>query len=200
MKFIPTIQSLARRKDNDGIHKFLQELGRDPGIFSASFQGMGSCAEWQQLYFYHSESEAALLLIDTQGAEDELADEEEFGDERPLWFTTNSHRVSPFSQLCTLSRGFKKVMKLAGHQVDHILLVLVSNTHIINYDDMVDTFEEENGTVFYSVPNLAAWSLPVSSSNLSGQKIFSDFLKYHTLYNQLDPRVRPSRPELVGRI
>ncbi|MCC8176700.1 MAG: AAA family ATPase [Bacteroidales bacterium] len=196
MKFIYRLKQLSRRKDLQGLRNLLEQLGNDPETFTTPFQGIGSCADWQPLFFCYSDNEAALVLIDTRGAEDELADEEEFGDERPLWFTSNAHRVSPFAQLSTLRRGFRESISDLSHKIDDTLIVVISNTHIINDCDMEETFEDDNGVVFHRANDLDNWVLPNNANNRDGKKIFDQFARSHKLYDKLYTLYHPYKSYL----
>ena len=121
----------------------------------AKFKGFGSCSGTQDLFFLISESEVIFVLIDTNGNDAELADEEKFNGEEPLWFSESSHRVSPFSQVRTLTLAFRESMRaICGNDEKEYLSVLISNTHIINYADYVDVFDELKGAVFFDVQDI----------------------------------------------
>lgn len=53
--------------------------------------------ESQNIYFYYSEGEVGFMLVDDNGRGYELADEDSYNGESPLWFSERSHRVSPFA-------------------------------------------------------------------------------------------------------
>lgn len=175
MKFIEKFKTLAGRRDNKGMRCLLQELANDGSVFSTRLEGFGSLSESQSLYFYFSDGEVAFMLVDADGSEGELADEEEFNGEAPLWFTERSHRVSPFAQLKALTLGFMETMRALGHGgIDDYLCILVSNTRIINYDDYISIFADSNGVVFHKVKDIDA-KITCAPNNTKGQDMLDDF-------------------------
>jgi len=191
MKFIGRFKTLAGRQDNKGMRSLLKELADDTNTFSIQLKGFGSCFESQQLYYYYSDGEVAFMLVDTDGNEAELADEEKFNDEEPLWFSECSHRVSPFAQLKALMDGFMEVMQALGHnEIDDYLCILVSNTYIINYDDYSEVFANLKGAVFHRVFDVDA-DIHCASSNAKGQELLNDFRDCCSLSDKLQSLFSP---------
>lgn len=134
------------------------------------------------------------MLVDTDGCLDELADEEKFNDELPLWFSESSHRVSPFTQVRVLASGFMEVMNALGEsEVNDCLCVLVTNINIINYDDYAEVFENLNGAVFHNFKDLHSYIpvVPCSPDDIKGQTLFNQFLDYSLSEEKLQSLFAP---------
>ncbi len=81
-----------------------------------------------------------LCLLDREDG-DWLADEERFNDEEPLWFSENSHRISPVRKLDIVKQAITN--KLAdtelNFRVEAILIEQIGN--IINAEDMLEIWD-----------------------------------------------------------
>jgi len=201
MKFIETVKALAKKQDIYGLHSLLEELANDPGAFSSNVSGLGCCvngfessSETQEIYFYYSEGEVAFMLMDAGHGDTELADEEGFDGEPPLWFSERSHRVSPFAQLKALMSGFLEVMQSIGGDIaiENSLCILVSQTYIINYDDYVEIFDDLNGAVFHNVKNFYA-RIPFADNSPRGRELLDNFLDCCSIEPKLHDIFEPFR-------
>lgn len=90
-----------------------------------------------------SESHICLCLVDKESG-DWLADEEMFNGEDPLWFSENSHRISP---VCLLSNAYKVIKEaLEDEEFEQKVeaFVVVQMANIINADDMFEIWSDMN--------------------------------------------------------
>ena len=86
-----------------------------------------------------SDSKICLCLVDRESG-DWLADEEMFNGEDPLWFSENSHRVSP---VCLLNKARNIIKdKLDSEEFEQEIeaFVIIQMANIINADDMFETW------------------------------------------------------------
>ena len=88
-------------------------------------------------------SQVVLIAIDlNQTSLNELADEDPFLGEFPLYFTENSHRKSPVYYLMNVADALRQFFdEKQGTKNPEILSVLVTSSNIINYDDMAEVWE-----------------------------------------------------------
>ena len=84
-----------------------------------------------------SENKIALCLIDKESG-DWLADEELFNGEEPLWFSENSHRISPVRKLCVARDDIKEHLANTDFDLDISCFVIIQMANIINADDMFE--------------------------------------------------------------
>lgn len=193
MKFIDKVKTLAKKQDINGLRIVLENLGMDSETYSAEIGGFGSFFDMKEPIFYYSEGEAALVLIDTEGCETELADEEIFNNEAPLWFSENTHRVSPFAQLNTFMCGLMESLRLHDDvTVDDYLCILVTKSYVINYDVYEEVFDEHNGVVFHNVQDFSD-PLPVADNNPAGGKLIDRFLELCSVEEKLHELFEPFR-------
>lgn len=78
---------------------------------------------------------------------DWLADEERFNDEGPLYFSVNAHRMSPVF-LMNLFRSF--LFEYLPEEKYNISILLLCNYNVINEEDMLEVWEEEDVRVISS--------------------------------------------------
>lgn len=88
-------------------------------------------------YIYSCGTQVVFLLLDTllSADKDELADEEGYGEEPPLYFTSSCHRESP---VFSIWREAQLWIKSNPGNTDEILCVVLTNSFIINYEGASD--------------------------------------------------------------
>ena len=88
-----------------------------------------------------SENQICLCLVDKETG-DWLADEERFNNEEPLWFSENSHRISPVRKASLAAKALS--IKLDGSDFDMEIkpFVIIQMGNIINAEDMFEIWEE----------------------------------------------------------
>lgn len=184
MEIIERFKTLARLQDNKGMRRLLDILADDPSTYSNKFKGLDRATELQNIYFYYSEGEVVFVLVDDNGSGYELADEDNDNGERPLWFSESSHRISPFAKINAIMNAFKEVVSGDDSIVNSYLSVVISTTHISNYDDCFDVYEKMEGVVFHDVKDIKA-TIRISPKNSLGNNLFQKFEKYCSLWEKL---------------
>ncbi len=84
-----------------------------------------------------SESEICVCLVDKESG-DWLADEEMFNGEEPLWFSENSHRVSPVCKLNNAKKQITEKLAAEGFEQHLSFYLVIQMANIINADDMFE--------------------------------------------------------------
>lgn len=97
-------------------------------------------------YIGVSADRICLCLLDREPG-DWLADEERFNDEEPLWFSENSHRISPVRKVDLAKRTIADRLEAAGlnFSIDPFVIVQIGN--IINAEDMFEIWDSLNVNV-----------------------------------------------------
>ncbi|MBR1601189.1 MAG: hypothetical protein IJ677_06370 [Alphaproteobacteria bacterium] len=90
-----------------------------------------------------SDSKICLCMVDKENG-DWLADEEMFNGEEPLWFSENSHRVSPVCLLNKARNAVKDKLDDEGFEQAVEAFVVIQMANIINADDMFETWNDMN--------------------------------------------------------
>ncbi len=90
-----------------------------------------------------SENEICLCMIDKENG-DWLADEELFNGEEPLWFSENSHRVSPVRKLDLARNIICDKISDEGFEQNVKSFVIIQMANIINADDMFEIWNNMN--------------------------------------------------------
>jgi len=139
-----------RKQDRDTILEFLQQLGNNPQLYVKHIVGLGPLIQDNDVYLFANDNEIVIVSLDTaDGSENELADEEPFNDERPLYFSEKSHRPSPVWGLsvgCELVRH--RLAQLSNH-IPHVWGVLLTRSNLLNYEDMTSVWNTLNVSVFH---------------------------------------------------
>ena len=82
-------------------------------------------------------------LVDKETG-DWLADEEMFNGEEPLWFSENSHRISPVCKLNSAKKAIEEKLDDEGYEQKLDFYVVIQMANIINADDMFETWNNMN--------------------------------------------------------
>ena len=88
-----------------------------------------------------SEDTICLCLVDKETG-DWLADEERFNNEEPLWFSENSHRISPVRKAELAKEALEIKLEDAGFDIAIKPFVIIQMGNIINAEDMLEIWEE----------------------------------------------------------
>ena len=88
-----------------------------------------------------SNSQICICLND-KDAGDWLADEERFNDEEPLWFSENSHRISPVRKIDIARRAIKEKLETNNLSFDIKAFVIIQIGNIINAEDMFEVWND----------------------------------------------------------
>ena len=91
-------------------------------------------------YLALSADKLLVCLVDKEQG-DWLADEERFNDEEPLWFSENSHRISPVRKVDIIASKIQKAIENGGLDLQIVPYVIVTNGNIINAEDMFDIWD-----------------------------------------------------------
>lgn len=184
MKIIERFKTLAGLQDNKGMRRLLDCLADDPSTYSNKFRGLDMRMDSQNIYFYYSEGEVVFVLIDDNDRGKELADVDGYDGERPLWFSEKPHRVSPFAQINAIMNAFKEVVAVDDSIVNRYLSVLITTTHIINYNEYFDVIDRMDGVVFHDVKDITT-IINISPKDSLGNNLFQKFEKYCSLWERL---------------
>lgn len=127
------ITKILRGGNDKAVDAALRQLFKDDSDFSVSLveQDSLSCTYVVEqtcglLY------DMCLIMIDAH-TDSELADEERFMDEDPLWFTDKSHRVSPIYRLMEIAKR---------RDCQFCKCFYLTRGSICNYEDMMEVWDE----------------------------------------------------------
>jgi len=93
-----------------------------------------------------SGNEICLCLVDKENG-DWLADEELFNGEEPLWFSENSHRVSPVRKLDVARGIIEKRLENEEFEQELKAFLIIQTANVINADDMFEIWDNMNISV-----------------------------------------------------
>ena len=141
------LQNAFRQQTQATLSSFLEELALCPDIFSTF---VDTDEETMDIYMYAAAEEVVFLGIDKQTFERELADENPFYDEDPLYFSKKAHRKSPLHRLRSHVTSIKEIIDITG--VPHVSYILVTGSTIINKEDMLPTWHGANAMVIDGTP------------------------------------------------
>ncbi len=180
MRNISKIQRLIsgfKRQNRETVLSHLDTMADDPVVFSKHLKGIDPHLKSNDIYLYIDHWCIVVVCLDIIERKDELADEERFNGDPPLYFTENSYRISP---VWLLSQTMKQIEeKLAESNISlHMRGVLLSKSSFINADDMKEIWEEMNVTVIDKLEMLSSETICVNEDddNLNGTMVM-DALK-----------------------
>lgn len=188
MKLIEEI----RKQNHLTILDFLDEIQGNASIYSNEtdqFEYHVAKNKMNVILIAPNEKEAVLLLIDVvKPGTVELADEERFNNEDPLYFCESSTRVSPVWLLTCAAQHLIKSCERADIHGVNVGCVVISNSMFVNYEDMCDTWDEMNVTVFHNIKGIKSFHFATNKNDsLKGS------LLYHTPMHDTN-RLFPATP------
>lgn len=155
-----------KKQTNMSVVKFLRRQGQAVQICSLHFKGIAPLFQDNEVYVYADDNEIVLVVVDALSFPNgELADEQPFGEEQPLYFTESSHRPSPVWHLAVTVELIRRRLLQFSRHIPHIYGVLLTGSLIINYDDMGDVWRMMEISVFHQMENLKKLSLPVNDTD-----------------------------------
>lgn len=177
MRNISKIQRLIsgfKRQNRQTVLSHLDTMADDPVVFSKYLKGIAPHLKSNDIYLYIDHWCIVVVCLDCIERKDELADEERFNGDPPLYFTENSFRISP---VWLLSQTMKQIEeKLAESNISlHMRGVLLSKSSFINADDMKEIWEEMNVTVIDKLEMLSSETICVNEDddNLNGTMVMA---------------------------
>ena len=175
MRNISKIQRLIsgfKRQNRQTVLSHLDTMADDPVVFSKHLKGIDPHLKSNDIYLYIDHWCIVVVCLDCIERKDELADEERFNGDPPLYFTESSFRISP---VWLLSQTMKQIEeKLAESNISlHMRGVLLSKSSFINADDMKEIWEEMNVTVIDKLEMLSSETICVNEDddNLDGTMV-----------------------------
>ncbi len=155
-----------KKQTNKSVVEFLRRQGLAAQIRSLHFKGVAPLFRANEVYVYTGDNEILLVIIDTQSFPNgELADEEPFNGEHPLYFTESSHRPSPVWDLAVTLELIRRRLLRFSKYIPQLHGVLLTGSLIINYDDMCDLWGSMDISVFHQMTNPKKLFLPVSDTD-----------------------------------
>ena len=132
-----------KKQNRNTIWQHLESLAMNRKVYSDCMKGINPYLGSNTLFIYAVHKSLVVVCLDNCTPKEELADEEPFNLEEPRYFTENSYRVSPVWQLSETIKLIRKKMEV-GHNYWPILGVLITESTIINGDDMQDVWDGMN--------------------------------------------------------
>ena len=138
------------RQTNASIVNFMLNMNKRKRTYAAHVKGLEPFGEDTHLYLYATKHELVVVCLDDTGRQlDELADEETFCDEQPLYFTADGNRVSPVYYLKAVMRQlYSRLTADFGRQRPQIWGILLTSSRLINRPDMIHTWYGMRISVF----------------------------------------------------
>lgn len=131
---------------------FLTQKGNRPRIFSTCINGIYPSLRNTKIYTYSHSKEVVVVALDNYSSSIyELADEESFGGEGPLYFSESSHRPSPVTTLYKVMQDISQAIDKVGLESPKMWGVVVMHTSILNKEDIIDKWQKMNITVIDEV-------------------------------------------------
>lgn len=146
------------------VMNFMRDLGLNTELYSNASKGLEPLLQDYDVYIYADLNEIVLMALDPRPSRmAELADEEPFNKEDPLWFTESSHRPSPVFKVAISCMLLRERLCRLSHHAPKVFGLLLTSCEIINYDDMIDIWGSMGVTVFDRMLGLNRIKLPINA-------------------------------------
>jgi len=177
-----------KEASNHTIWQLLDKLATEPEVFSTHPQQLTPHLEGDTYVYVHNTDMVIVYLDKHIDGQSVLADEEKFDDESPLYFSESSHWVSPVYLLQLASHGIRQVLRSHGMKEPIIQCVCLTNTYIINKEDMLAKWDWLNVTMIDMV-NVKREAKVTENMDTAGSLLFMNYMMYkRTADWNLDPR------------
>ena len=153
-----------KRQNRLTIQSHLDTMAEDPAVYSEHLKGMGPYLKNNDIYLYIDRLCMVVVCLDNCVNKDELADEDSFNGENPLYFTASSYRISPVWQLSETMKLIDQKLKEAEISM-RMMGVLLSESIFCNAKDMDEIWEEKNVTVIDNLEGLVNWTIGVNNDD-----------------------------------
>ena len=159
---------------------FLGAHAHKPEIYANCIDGFVPYIVDMRSLFFATEKEVIIVCVDNTSAHsEELADEEKYGDELPQYFSARHHRVSPVYRLSQAISLFSQSLDYACVKSPRIRGALLTTGTIINYDQMLEKWQEMGIMVFHKMPEVIRHDFTIETrENLPMVKWFELFKEY----------------------
>ncbi len=176
-----------KEASNTTIWSLLEQLSTESDVFSMhpaqlTPQLEGPC------YVYGQDMDLVIVYLDKHAdGQSVLADEERFADEDPLYFTESSHWTSPVYLLQLASHAIRQVLRRLKMRQPTIHCVCVTNTYIINKEDMTEVWEWLNVTMI-DMATVRREAKVANNMQSMGGLMLSSYLEHKEMARwELDP-------------
>ena len=165
------IKDFQHQKANT-IMDFLTQEGNRPRIFSTCLDGYHPLLRDNKTYIYSYSNEMVVVVFDNSTAKHELAEDKPFsGEKYPFFYSESAHRQSPVAALSELLQDISKTLNEYGLEPPRIWGVLVMHPSILNKDDVMEKWQQNNITVIDEVTFDEEPELPLNDNwNMSAAK------------------------------
>lgn len=140
-------------------------------------------------YMGVSDGTIVLCMFDNEPG-DWLADEERFNDEEPLWFSENSHRISPVRKIELARDALEEAVRDTDIDCEIKPYLVISAANIINAEDMLDVWAEMDINVVRVSRGGPTELKPFAKAIDAAEKPMSrdDMAELKKILKQLNPR------------
>lgn len=148
----------------DTVMNYMRDLSLNTELYSNTTKGLEPLLQNHEVYIFADLNEVLLIVLDPSSSRTcELADEEPFHDEHPLWFSESNHRESPVWKVSTTCEMYRERLRRLSNHAPKVWGVLVTGCEVINFDDMTDVWSNLGISVFDRVSGLSRLKLQVNT-------------------------------------
>ena len=152
-----------KKQNKKTIWKHLSAMAENYVVYSEHIKGIAPHLESNDIYAYTLSNDLVLVCVDLNVKEEELADEERFYDEPPLYFSQTSHRVSPVWKLSQAMKQISEKLVSIDHDYWNVWGVLLSGSHFLNAEDMQGVWEAMHITVIDQLTTIRRHKIEVNN-------------------------------------
>lgn len=146
------------------ILKYLKNKCTNTSDYSVYQKGISPLMPGWKVYLFADSEEVAIVAIDPDSSSlEEFADEKPINGEHPLYFAQNSRRESPVWRLAvTCNMVENSLNRLSFNHAPRVWGMLLTESSIINYHDMIETWDMLHVSVIDGLSDLQDLSFAIN--------------------------------------
>lgn len=149
-------ETVVSENDKVSVVSFLRDLVTNESVHIAPVSVVTPSGKEIKFLMYASEDQIAVVMKDEGNGlkEAELASEEGYMNEIPLYFSESSHRMSPVYRLRLTMHSLEESMNIPEKKGMEVFGLMLTHSELMNYEDMIPIWREEDVYVVDMMDNL----------------------------------------------
>ena len=179
-----------KKASNRTIWQLLDKLATEPDVFSTHPKQLTPHLEGDTYVYIHDMNIVIVYLDKHIDGQSVLADENKINDESPspLYFTESSHWISPIYLLQLASHGIRQVLRKLDMREPTIRCVCLTNTYIINKEDMFEVWDWLD-VIMIDMVNVKREAKVSDNIETTGGLLFTNYMTHKGMAKwELDPK------------
>ena len=162
------------RLNEKNVWRQLSGLARSKDVYSTHLKGYGPYLKDNDVYLYADDDTMVVVCMDACGQRHELADTDNLGQKPPQFYSCNDVRTSPAWELSKTMSLMRRFLNEGGLHY-RFYGVLLTESHIFNFLDLVHEWEEMNIKVVTGLTNFSKRKIAVNDDTTAISTLLPSF-------------------------